>query len=142
MLRKGIGIGTITGLLLGAILWIAEIITGINVYTLLLNVDFIPIIGRINWPVWIEWIFHLLVSWVLGIIYTLWIAFRTDRGTNIRWSIGLSLSMFAALSYFPLTDWAIKETPPLDDVTAITIWFSAHFIYGIALVKLEEHWNK
>ncbi|MFC0524805.1 hypothetical protein ACFFGV_14600 [Pontibacillus salicampi] len=141
MIKKGFLIGTITGFLLGLVLWLMEATSGILVYTLLLNVDFIPIVGNIAWPLWIEWLFHLTIAWAIGITYVVWIKQFTDGGRNSRWSIALLLSVMAALTYFPLTELAIKETPSLTDSNAISLWFGAHFLFGIALVKLYEWVN-
>lgn len=52
-------IGLISGILLGLFLKLVENITGILVYTLLLNIDFIPGVGAIKWTEPIEFIFHL-----------------------------------------------------------------------------------
>lgn len=138
MIKKGIWLGTVTGLLLGIVLWFIEYTTGVKVYSLLLNIDFVPVIGDIEWPIWMEWFFHLTISWAIAIIYLAWIRFQSDGGKNARWSTALLLSVVAALTYFPLTDLAIKETPALDDTVAILYWFIGHIVYAVALVKLDE----
>lgn len=141
MIKKGLWLGIATGLILGVVLWLVEAVTGEKVYTLLMNIDFIPVLGDIEWPVWMEWVFHLLLSWAIAIVYLAWIRFQTEGETSARWATSLLLSVMAAITYFPLTDLAIKETPPIDDVSAIFYWFTAHFIYAVSLVKLDE-WSE
>ena len=141
MIKKGLWLGCATGAILGIILWIVEAITGEKVYTLLMNIDFIPILGSIDWPWWMEWGFHLMLAVAIAIVYIAWIRFQTEGEKSARWATSLLLSVMAAITYFPLTDLAIKETPPIDDVSAIFYWFLAHFIYSVSLVKLDE-WSE
>ena len=48
-LLKGLWIGFWSGLILGLLLKWIQSVTGEQVYTLLLNVDFIPLIGDVQW---------------------------------------------------------------------------------------------
>ena len=66
MLRLGISIGMFSGIILGLCLKWIEWLTGKQVYTLLLNVDFIPIIGPIQWPEWVEFVFIYSLPLQLG----------------------------------------------------------------------------
>lgn len=141
MIKKGLWLGTATGFILGFVLWIFEYGTGKKVYTLLLNVDFIPVMGDIDWPIYMEWFFHLLIAWSIAIVYLAWIKYQTDGRAASRWATALVLTAFAALTYFPLTDLAIKETPAFDDLTAISYWLVGHLAFGVSLVKLDE-WTK
>ncbi|MCA1011309.1 hypothetical protein [Halobacillus halophilus] len=133
MIRWGFWIGTTSGLILGFYMWLVELVTGKKVYTLLMNVDFIPVIGSIEWPAAIEWLFHLIISWIIGVLYVY--AFRRilkDSRRN-RWFLALILSAFAATSYVPLTLLAIKETPALTDGAAILYWLIGHVLYAVVL---------
>ncbi|WP_058308155.1 hypothetical protein [Gracilibacillus massiliensis] len=126
---KSILIGTIAGFVLGLFLWWMEIMTGEKVYTLLLNVDFI--FQEIALPLWIEWLFHLIISWILVYIYL--ILLPVCKTMVSRWLVILILSFFAASSYIPLTILAIKETPALTNEIAILIWLIGHFFYGLCV---------
>ncbi len=138
MIKKGLWLGCATGTILGIVLWIVETTTGEKVYTLLMNIDFVPTLGDVAWPEWMEWVFHLLIACAIAIVYLAWIAFQTEGETSARWATSLLLSVMAAITYFPLTDLAVKETPAIDDVSAILYWFLSHFIYAASLVKLDE----
>lgn len=138
MIKKALWLGTATGLVLGLLLWTVEAVTSVKVYTLLLNIDFIPILGSIAWPIWMEWFFHLVMAWAIALVYLGWIALKTNGESSARWATSLLISVMAGSAYFPLTELAIKKTPPLDDVIAITYWLGAHLIYGASLVILDE----
>ncbi|EMF46457.1 hypothetical protein B481_2218 [Planococcus halocryophilus Or1] len=68
-LLKGLWIGFWSGLILGVLLKWVQSVTGEQVYTLLLNVDFIPVIGDVQWSEVTEFIFHMSISLVIGIVF-------------------------------------------------------------------------
>ncbi|KUP07662.1 hypothetical protein Q73_04835 [Bacillus coahuilensis m2-6] len=134
MIRKGIIIGTISGLLLGFFLKGIEYLTGVKVYTLLLNVDFIPIIGDIQWPEFIEFFFHCIISFLIGILYL----YIIEKSSN-KWfgEHPLFTSFLITLPtiplYFPLVLLAEKTVPPLWDIVAFTYWGLGHIVYFFSL---------
>ncbi|MGV2621794.1 hypothetical protein QRD89_05650 [Halobacillus sp. ACCC02827] len=133
MIRWGLFIGTTSGIVLGLYLWFVEQVTGMRVYTLLMNVDFIPVLGDIDWPVFMEWFFHILISWAIGIIYAYLLMYRLRKTNRNRWLLAVGLTLFAAFTYVPLTILAVKETPGLTDGAAITQWLIGHALYAITL---------
>ncbi|SHM42797.1 hypothetical protein [Gracilibacillus kekensis] len=126
---KSIIIGTFAGFVLGLLLWWMEKITGEKVYTLLLNVDFI--FQGIRLSLWIEWLFHLIISWLLVYIYLIMLQFCKTWFRRLL--LILLLSFLAASSYIPLTILAIKETPALTNGIAIMLWTMGHLFYGISV---------
>lgn len=136
MIWRGLWIGTVTGLLLGWYLWIIEQLTGKRVYTLLMNVDFIPKFRQIEVPFLLEWVFHLIISWGITLIIVVYLR-RIGNVTEKRiWVlIGVLVGM-ATLSYFPLTILALTETPAVTDIIAFSYWFIGHIMYAILLKKL------
>jgi len=66
-LLRAVLYGLVSGLFLAALLKIIEDFTQFKVYTLLLNVDYIPYIKTFVFPEYIEVGFHLIVSIVLSI---------------------------------------------------------------------------
>ncbi|KAB8139176.1 hypothetical protein F9U64_01950 [Gracilibacillus oryzae] len=130
MIRRSIILGTISGTVLGSFMWVIERIINVKVYTLLMNVDFIPFFeGKSLSPV-IEWFFHLLIAWLIAYIYFLLPSSLSRRQQIVT---AFLISIAAAFSYFPLTLLAKKDTPAIDDFTAITLWFLGHLIYGLVL---------
>lgn len=128
--------GTISGAGLALFLWIIEQLFDYRVFTLLLNIDFIPVVGGINWPVIIEFLFHMFVSWVIAAGYSVYL--RIKPRTNFQeWTVVFILSIGAGLSYFPLSQLAIKPVPSITDFTAVMYWFIGHFLYAV-LLKLSS----
>ncbi|XXM73380.1 hypothetical protein ACQ0QQ_05670 [Lysinibacillus sphaericus] len=142
---KGAGIGIMSGILLGLLLKLLQAVTGIKVYILLLNVDFLPYIGSIHWPEWIEFIFHLIVSCLIGIIFV-FIIHRFKLAGMSLWITSFVLTLPAFLLYFPLSSLAIKDVPSPHDATAILLWLFGHLVYGASIPLLypaiESHKRK
>ncbi|WP_110112399.1 hypothetical protein [Bacillus sp. CGMCC 1.16541] len=133
MIKSGITIGFISGSVLGLVLKLIEMITNKKVYTLLLNIDFIPIIGEVHWPESIEFFFHLLIAFIIGILFV----YVVKRLTIQSWRRLLVTSIFLTLPtiplYFPLTILAIKETPAIDDFVSISYWTISHLLFALTL---------
>lgn len=136
MVRWGLWIGTASGVVLGMYMWFVELVTGKKVYTLLMNVDFIPVIGSIDWPVAMEWLFHMIISWIIGVVFVRAFAKKVlDETNRNQWLLAIVLTALASTTYVPLTILAIKETPSLTDGAAIGYWLIGHVLYAITLKK-------
>ncbi|WP_341984148.1 hypothetical protein [Rossellomorea oryzaecorticis] len=133
---KGIGIGIASGILLGMILKSLQSLTGINVYILLLNVDFIPYLGDVRWAEWVEFLFHLIISCLIGIIFVKLVHQFKLTGRAV-WILSFALTLPAFFLYFPLSYLAIKEVPGIYDPSGIALWFLGHLVYGVSLPLLN-----
>ncbi|SIT88173.1 hypothetical protein [Edaphobacillus lindanitolerans] len=129
---RAIQAGFSGGLILGALLYAAERLTGLRVYTLLMNVDYVPVLKEYRFPSPVEFLFHLIVSMVLAVVL-LW-AVRRFRLTGRRMAVCLvSLSGLVGLGIWPVT--ALSDrTPDIGDMTALVVWLAAHLVYGGVLV--------
>ncbi|MED4287919.1 hypothetical protein [Priestia megaterium] len=134
MLRLGISIGMLSGIILGLCLKWIEWLTGKQVYTLLLNVDFIPIIGPIQWPEWVEFVFHLLIAAAIGIVFVYIVGKLNNISIRKIVLCSFLLTLPTIPLYFPLTLLALKPTPAVDDAVAIFYWTAGHLIFSAALV--------
>ncbi|RWZ55171.1 hypothetical protein EQV77_11005 [Halobacillus fulvus] len=135
MVRWGLWIGTISGIVLGVYMWFVELATGKLVYTLLMNVDFIPVIGDIEWPAFIEFLFHMIVSWIIGILFVFTLKHWLEDTNKNQWLLSIVLTAIASTTYVPLTILAIKETPALTDGVAILYWLIGHVLYAVTLKR-------
>ncbi|MGV4967212.1 hypothetical protein ACVB78_16280 [Priestia aryabhattai] len=133
MLRLGISIGMLSGIILGLCLKWIEWLTGKQVYTLLLNVDFIPIIGPIQWPEWVEFVFHLLIAVAIGIVFVYIVGKLNNMSIRKIVLCSFLLTLPTIPLYFPLTLLALKPTPAVDDAVAIFYWTAGHLIFAAAL---------
>lgn len=134
VLRLGISIGMLSGVILGLCLKWIEWLTGKQVYTLLLNVDFIPIIGPIQWPEWVEFVFHLLIAAAIGIVFVYIVGKLNNMSIRKIVLCSFLLTLPTIPLYFPLTLLALKPTPAVDDAVAIFYWTAGHLIFSAALV--------
>ncbi|WP_203363610.1 hypothetical protein [Bacillus sp. REN10] len=124
----GILAGIVSGIFLGLFLKVIEVGLGIKVYTLLMNVDYIPVIKEFALPEVIEFSLHLIVSIVLAMI--LFYMIKKGRWTNqqiifrtvaICFLIGVLLYPTTALS---------DRTPSITSLSAIFYWLVGHALYG------------
>jgi ribose/xylose/arabinose/galactoside ABC-type transport system permease subunit len=134
VLRLGISIGMLSGIILGLCLKWIEWLTGKQVYTLLLNVDFIPIIGPIQWPEWVEFVFHLLIAAAIGIVFVYIVGKLNNMSIRKIILCSFLLTLPTIPLYFPLTLLALKPTPAVDDAVAIFYWTAGHLVFTAALV--------
>ncbi|MDT9023774.1 hypothetical protein [Rossellomorea aquimaris] len=132
---SGTIIGLASGTLLGLFLKWMQILTGIKVYVLLLNVDFIPVFGETNFPEWIEFLFHLVISCVIGVLFV-YLMERLNVSGKGSWVLSLVLTIPTVFLYFPLSHLAIKDVPGLLYGEAIILWTAGHLLYALSLPPL------
>lgn len=132
-------IGLISGIILGLTFKLIEHVSNIAVYKLLLNVDFIPIIGTMSWSEPIEFFFHVMVSVVISFVFVYlakWLELRDSFNKLFLLSFILCLPMFGL--YFILCTLAIKEVPAWNDWIAFVYWSIGHLIYVWILASLHK----
>ncbi|MFC4558191.1 hypothetical protein ACFO3D_08195 [Virgibacillus kekensis] len=126
-LVKLTAVGLIAGLILGGLLKMAEQLTGKKVYTLLMNVDYIPVIRKWNMTGAQEFMLHLVVAVLL--VFTLYILLKKYyHPLTLYISINL---IVGGLLY--LTTVLSARTPELTDMEAFSYWMLGHFIYGLSV---------
>lgn len=124
--------GLYAGLILAIHLKIVEAVTGERVYTLLLNVDYLPIANTVQFVEPVEVLFHLIVSVFLSILlfYIMYRMKITSRSKVLSFTVAVNILI--AIAYFPLTSLS-EKTPEITDYIALAHWIFAHIVYGIAL---------
>jgi hypothetical protein len=126
--------GIISGVVLGFFLKTVQAYTGEQVYTLLLNIDFVPGLPP-TLPEFIEFALHLIVSVVIGIFYLWWV--RHSGRPMIK---GILLGAVSSLLYIPLSQLS-SRVPDLNDVAAILYWIAGHLLFGIVLGLCGKYIN-
>jgi hypothetical protein len=132
---KAAGIGLLSGSLMGLFLWFVEQWTGHTVYTLLVNVDYLPGFRDTDPPDWIEFGLHLVVSVAVcmagdfaskkGLLGS------SKRGHAIRF--GLVMVLIGVMLY-PTTMLAAEApTPLMNNVAAWGWWLLGHAAYGVGV---------
>ncbi|MGG4169635.1 hypothetical protein ABEW00_19525 [Rossellomorea vietnamensis] len=136
----GLAIGIISGTILGIFLKWIQGLTGIKVYVLLLNVDFIPLFAS-TLPEWLEFSFHLLISCVIGLLFVYLIE-KLNVSERGAWLLSLLLTFPTVFLYFPLSYLAVQDVPGFFDGTALTFWAIGHLLYGLSLPPLYHFFAK
>lgn len=132
-LLKGLWIGFWSGLILGLLLKWIQSVTGENVYTLLLNIDFIPIIGDVQWSEVTEFIFHMIVSLVIGIVFV-FLAKRRKYTFGQLVILSLLISIPLPFLFFILSSLAVTaDVPAVNDWNAFLYWVFGHLTYSLLL---------
>ncbi|PRX78363.1 hypothetical protein B0G93_103226 [Bacillus sp. V-88] len=130
----------ISGTILGLFLKWIQALTGIKVYVLLLNVDFIPLFAS-TLPEWLEFAFHLLISCGIGLVFV-FLMVKLNVTSRGAWILSLLLTFPTVFLYFPLSYLAVQDVPGLFDGTAITFWTIGHLLYGLSLPPLYHFFAK
>lgn len=120
--------GIFSGIILGLFLKVMEQLTSLKVYTLLLNIDYIPLLNRMSLPEILEFTLHLIISILLSICLSIYLQSRrwSPRG-NIYCVMIVSL-VVAVILYSTTT--LSERTPEITDIPALLVWLLGHAIYG------------
>jgi hypothetical protein len=127
-LKPALYAGMIAGFGLGFFLKGIERLTNIAVYTLLLNVDFIPVINKVLWPEWMEFFFHLIISLFIAAGF-----FSLLPKTKHPYVTAFLLTLPAVFLYFPLALLAHKPVSKVNDIQAFFLWTTGHILYALVL---------
>ncbi|WP_100009753.1 hypothetical protein [Lentibacillus sediminis] len=121
--------GIFSGLLLGAFLKIVQAVSGKRVYTLLLNVDYFPVLQ--NWELGevAEFMLHLAVS--VALVFVLYAAFVRCGWSAKFFPYVVANVLIGALLF--LTTLLSNRTPELIDGVAFLYWLAGHLVYGVVL---------
>ncbi|PEF39163.1 hypothetical protein CON84_09895 [Bacillus sp. AFS094228] len=128
-------IGLINGLLLGWIIKWVEMLSGKQVYKLLLNVDFLPLMGAVSWSEESLFFFHLLFSLAITYSYVYFLhPLKVFRKWN-KYALAFIMIIPAIMLYFPLSALSKTEVVLPSDLTAFFLWTILHLFYGLSLPK-------
>lgn len=117
-------IGLTNGIMLGLTMKWVEMFSGKQVYKLLLNVDFLPVIGAVSWNEASLFFFHLLFSLAItfSYVYILY-PLKIFREWN-KYTLAFFTIIPAIMLYFPLSALSKTEVVLPSDLTA---FFCGHY---------------
>ncbi|GEN45669.1 DUF5368 family protein [Alkalibacillus haloalkaliphilus] len=133
-------VGLIASTAISLYLYVIEAFTGKQLFTLLLNIDFIYTPSESvpeNLYLAFEYALHVLVATLIVSVY-LYLITKNNKMWERRMEIAALLSFIAFLTYFPLTILAKTTTPAVTDIVAIFDWFIAHVIFFFNLYYITE----
>lgn len=121
----------IAGIFLGFFMKWLQDVTGYKVYTLLMNVDYIPILKEYTFPAWIEFTFHLIVAVILAYAIV-WVAWKKHYTRKRLIQFTIVVNIIIAIVLYPTTALS-NRTPALFSFPSFGLWLVAHIAYGIVL---------
>src|SRR5690625_3967958 len=135
---KSVLIGAVSGFILGGCLGLVQHVTHKKVYTLLMNVDYIPVVK--DWQVGsiIDFSFHLIVS--VAIVFILYFMLK-----KLKRRRKITISMLANVvigSLVFLVTGLSERTPAVTDAVAFSYWIVGHAIYGASVGMMIILMNK
>ena len=132
--------GVISGTVLGLFFKVIESISNINVYTLLLNIDYIPGLNRMALSEFVEFLLHLMISILLSMVFYKYIQHKNWPPNKVVHLVTV-ISIIIGILLFPTTALS-NRTPEITNGTALIFWLLGHFFYGLILGKLLQSFNK
>ncbi|MDW0113430.1 hypothetical protein QT711_09545 [Sporosarcina saromensis] len=135
-------IGIVAGLLLALFFKVVEERTSHKVYTLLLNIDYIPVLNTVQFPEIVEVGFHIIISIAVCLFLFLFIRFKkiTQSRRIIRFCV--VVNVLIAILYYPTTLLS-ERTPAFTNLWALVFWIIGHigygWIVGVLLSKLFKN---
>ncbi len=127
-------IGLASGMIFGLVLKAIQAISGKQVYTLLLNVDYLPWFRDQQFHEVTEFSFHLLVS-VIVVVVLYWLLNKIQLALQVK-SYVLA-NVFIGGMLFSTTSFSMR-TPDVLDAAAFGLWIIAHMLYGYIVGKLIQ----
>lgn len=124
------GAGAAAGIVLGGLLYAAENVLKLKIYTLLMNIDYIPFLKNAPLPAAGEFALHLAVS--IGLCLLLGAYFLRSRDRTIQRITIVSAIINTAIgaALYPTTLLS-ERTPALLDWKAASLWLAGHTVYGM-----------
>lgn len=122
-------IGLLAGSIFGGLLKLIELLTDKKVYTLLLNVDYFPILKDVSRSELMDFMFHLIVSMIVVIVLFNCLKYM-DRAYNVMDYVWLNIAIAFVLY---LTTTFSERTPLLTDWIALAYWTAGHIVYGLLI---------
>ncbi|OIK09036.1 hypothetical protein BIV59_18025 [Bacillus sp. MUM 13] len=138
VVKYGIMAGLVSGFFLGFLMKAIENATNENIYRLLLDTKFIPVIGKIQWSEMTQFLFHLLLSAVLGMLY--FFILNQWKICSLQGKCVISLLIIIPLifAYFPISSLSSLPKPQTNNLTAFGLWAISHLLYACLLPMLAS----
>jgi hypothetical protein len=129
--------GTIAGILLACFFYFLERILHINLFTFLLNIDFLPLPYSIIYSFPIQFVLHIFISMILIAIIDM-LSKRYDHSLLIS----IIINTIMSFTFFPLLQLAISKpfSPPL--ILPFSLWLIGHIFYAVLIGVFVNRMNK
>jgi len=124
-------VGVMSSIAIGMYFKVIETFYEIKVYTLLLNIDYFPILKTYKFTEMIEFSFHITVSII--IVFSMIFVMKKLNWTRRQtfWRIP-TISVAIGMMIYPTTTLS-ERTPELLSAIALIHWVIGHFLFGITV---------
>ncbi|KYG28637.1 hypothetical protein [Priestia endophytica] len=123
--------GIVSGTIMSVFLKVVEELTHLRVYTLLLNVDYIPLLKRVTSNEPLELIPHLIVAIIVSVGW--FVMLQKINLTKQKGRIAtIMMAMCIGLLLYPSTIMS-ERTPSLSSFSSLGFWLLGHLVFGILL---------
>ncbi len=103
-------------------------------YTLLLNVDYIPFLKELKLSEVVEFGLHMVISIMLAFVMNFYIS-RKEFGKEAIHRFVIRVSLIVGLLLYPTTLLS-DRTPSITNAYAFAVWMAGHWIYGLVLGRV------
>jgi hypothetical protein len=121
--------GSFAGILLACFFYILEHLFHINLYTFLLNIDFLPLTSSIIYSQLFQFLLHLFIS--ISLLAFTDLLYR--KSSKNPYLISIFVNIIFAFTFFPLYSLSIHKPfqPPL--LIPFFIWLFGHLLYAFLI---------
>ncbi|MED3728082.1 DUF6789 family protein [Priestia filamentosa] len=123
--------GIISGIIMSVFLKGIEELTHLRVYTLLLNVDYIPLLKRVTSNEQLELILHLIVAVIVSVVWFV-VLQKINLTKKKSRTATIMMAMCIGLLLYPSTIMS-ERTPSLSSLSSLGFWLLGHLIFGMLL---------
>ncbi|WP_286182645.1 hypothetical protein [Bacillus sp. ISL-55] len=116
---------------------LVQSLTNLKVYTLLLNVDYIPILKDLKLSEVVEFGLHMVISIGLAFVLDFYMIRKNFHKEAITRFV-ISVSLIVGLLLYPTTLLS-ERTPPISSAYAFLFWMAGHWIYGFILGRVLSY---
>ncbi|MBH0172929.1 hypothetical protein IHV09_05140 [Fictibacillus sp. 23RED33] len=129
--------GSLAGILLACFFYVPEVLFGLNLYTFLLNIDFLPLPDSVIYNEPFQFVLHIIIAIIL-------IAF-VDLFCRIYYhpyQISLIINVIMSFTFFPLYHLAVEKPFSAPLTLPFIIWLLGHILFAIIIAYFVTLLNK
>jgi len=129
--------GTIAGILLACFFYIPEVLFGINLYTFLLNIDFLPLPDSVLFNEPFQFVLHIIIA-----IFLIAFVDVICKVYNHPYQISLIINGIMSFTFFPLYHLAVEKPFSAPLTLPFLIWLIGHILFAIIIAFFVKSLNK
>ncbi|MBH0166022.1 hypothetical protein IHV12_13950 [Fictibacillus sp. 7GRE50] len=129
--------GSLAGILLACFFYVPEVLFGLNLYTFLLNIDFLPLPDSIIYNEPFQFVLHIIIAIILIAFVDLFC-----RIYSHPYQISLIINVIMSFTFFPLYHLAVEKPFSAPVTLPFIIWLLGHILFAIIIAYFVTLLNK